>query len=50
MNKMLRKNNGKKLEIVEKDTDRDNYMTAQEAKDYGIIDEIFVSRNDNKAS
>lgn len=45
MNKMLSENTGKPLEIVEKDTDRDNYMTAQEAKDYGIIDEIFVSRN-----
>ena len=44
MNKMLSENTGKPLEIVEKDTDRDNYMTAQEAKDYGIIDEIFVSR------
>lgn len=44
MNKMLSENTGKPLEIVEKDTDRDNYMTAQEAKDYGIIDEIFVTR------
>ena len=45
MNKMLSENTGKPLEVVEKDTDRDNYMTAQEAKEYGIIDEIFVSRN-----
>ena len=45
MNQMLSENTGKPLEVVEKDTDRDNYMTAQEAKDYGIIDEIFVSRN-----
>lgn len=45
MNKMLSENTGKALDIVEKDTDRDNYMTAQEAKDYGIIDEIFISRN-----
>jgi len=48
MNQMLSHNTGKPLEIVEKDTDRDNYMTAQEAKEYGIIDEIFVSR-DKKA-
>ncbi len=48
MNQMLSQNTGKPLEIVEKDTDRDNYMTAQEAKEYGIIDEIFVSR-DKKA-
>jgi len=45
MNKMLSENTGKPLEVVEKDTDRDNYMTATEAKEYGIIDEIFVSRN-----
>ena len=45
MNKMLSENTGKPLEVVEKDTDRDNYMTAKEAKEYGIIDEIFVSRN-----
>ena len=44
MNKMLSENTGKPLEIVEKDTDRDNYMTAQEAKEYGLIDEIFLSR------
>ncbi len=45
MNKMLSENTGKPLEIVEKDTDRDNYMTAQEAKEYGLIDDIFVTRN-----
>ena len=45
MNKMLSENTGKPLEIVERDTDRDNYMTAQEAKEYGLIDDIFVTRN-----
>ena len=35
---------GKPIEIIEKDTDRDNYMSATEAKEYGVIDEIFVSR------
>lgn len=44
MNQMLSENTGKPLSEVEKDTDRDNYMTAVEAKEYGIIDEIFVSR------
>lgn len=44
MNRILSENTGKSLEIVEKDTDRDNYMTAEEAKAYGIIDEIFVTR------
>ena len=35
------KNTGKKLEQVEKDMDRDNWMSAEEAKKYGIIDEII---------
>lgn len=48
MNQMLSQNTGKSLETIEKDTDRDNYMTAQEAKEYGIIDEIFVSRKKAK--
>lgn len=45
MNIMLSENTGKPLDVVEKDTDRDNYLTAQQAKEYGIIDEIFISRN-----
>lgn len=32
---------GKTVEEVTKDTDRDNYMTAQEAKEYGLIDEVI---------
>ena len=38
---MFAKNTGKSLSQVEKDMDRDNWMTAQEAKDYGIIDEVI---------
>lgn len=38
---------GNPIEKVEKDSDRDHWMTAQEAKDYGMIDEILV-RNDHK--
>ncbi len=44
LNRMLSENTGKSIEIIEKDTDRDNYMSAEEAKEYGVIDEIFVSR------
>ena len=44
LNKILSENTGKPIEIVEQDTDRDNYMSAQEAKDYGLIDDIFVTR------
>lgn len=38
---MFAKNTGKALSQVEKDMDRDNWMSAQEAKDYGIIDEVI---------
>jgi len=41
LNKILAKHTGKSLEKIDKDSDRDYYMTAQEAKDYGIIDKIF---------
>ena len=42
LNKMLAENTGKPLEVVENDTDRDNYMSAEEAKAYGLIDEVIV--------
>ena len=42
LNEILAERTGQPLEVIEKDTDRDNYMTAQEAKDYGLIDEIMV--------
>ena len=44
LNKILSLNTGKPLDIVENDTDRDNFMSAQEALEYGLIDKIFVSR------
>ena len=44
LNTILAQNSGKPYEIVEKDTDRDNYLSAEEAKEYGLIDEIFVKR------
>ena len=44
LNEILAANTGKPLEIIEKDTDRDNYMTAQEALDYGLIDKILTHR------
>ncbi len=42
LNKILAKNTGKPFAQVEKDSDRDYYMTADEAKKYGIVDEIIV--------
>ena len=44
LNTILAQNSGKPYEVVEKDTDRDNYLSAQDAKEYGLIDEIFVKR------
>ncbi len=44
LNKMLAKNTGQPLEKVEKDTDRDFFMTAEEAKKYGLIDEVLKQR------
>lgn len=41
MNKILAKNTGKPLNIIEKDTDRDFYMRAEEAKKYGLIDKVI---------
>ena len=46
LNEILAMNTGKPLEIIEKDTDRDNYMTAEEAKEYGLIDHIVTNRLD----
>ena len=44
LNEMLAANTGKPLEDIERDTERDNFMTAEEAKTYGLIDEIVTKR------
>ena len=44
LNQILADNSGKTLEEVEKDTDRDNWLSADEAKEYGLIDEIIKER------
>lgn len=44
LNEILAANTGQPYEIIERDTDRDNYMTAQEALSYGIIDRVITSR------
>ena len=44
LNRMLAENCGKSMEIVAADTDRDNWMTAEEAQEYGLIDKVIVSR------
>ena len=45
VNEILSKHTGKNLKTVEKDTDRDNFLNAKEAKKYGIIDDILEERN-----
>ena len=45
-NEILAANTGKPLDIIERDTDRDNYMTAAEAKEYGLIDYVITNRQD----
>ena len=44
LNEILAENTGKALEVIERDTDRDNYMTAQQALEYGLIDKIIAKR------
>ena len=44
MNRMLSEMTGQPLETIERDTERDNFMTAQQACDYGLIDKVFVHR------
>ena len=48
LNEILAKNTGQDYEKVVEDTERDNFMSAEEAKAYGLIDEIVVSRSDTK--
>lgn len=42
LNEILAANTGKPLEVIEMDTERDNYMTAQEAVEYGLIDRVIT--------
>jgi len=44
LNRILCENTGQNMKKVEKDTDRDNFMSSQEAKEYGIIDKVIESR------
>ncbi len=46
LNQILAQNSGKSLEEVERDTDRDNFLSASQALEYGLIDKIYSSRKD----
>ena len=47
LNRILAERTGQPIEVIEKDTDRDNYMSAERALEYGIIDKI-MERNETK--
>ena len=44
LNEILSANTGQPIEVIERDTERDNYMTADEALAYGLIDKVITSR------
>lgn len=45
LNEILSEKTGNPIEKIERDTDRDNFMTAEKAKEYGLIDEVIISKN-----
>ena len=47
LNNILSENTGQPLDVIQHDTERDNYMTAQQALDYGLVDKIITSSTDN---
>ncbi|MDW0111021.1 ATP-dependent Clp endopeptidase proteolytic subunit ClpP [Sporosarcina aquimarina] len=49
LNQILSERTGQPIEVIEKDTDRDNFMTAERAKEYGLIDHI-ITRSDMRES
>lgn len=48
LNKILAENTGKDYDVIAADTERDNWMTAEEAKEYGLIDGVFYNRPESK--
>lgn len=48
LNEILSERTGQPLEVIERDTERDNFMTAERAKEYGMIDEVLVKKQDEK--
>jgi ATP-dependent Clp protease protease subunit len=50
LNEILAKNTGQSVETIAQDTERDNFMSAEEAKAYGLVDEIVTSRKEEKES
>ena len=46
LNEILASNTGQPLEVIQRDTERDNFMTALEAKEYGLVDEVIARHQD----
>ncbi len=46
LNGMLAKHTGQSLEAIDRDTDRDNFMSAEESVNYGLVDKVLTSRNE----
>ncbi len=44
LNEILSKHTGQSLKRIEQDTDRDNFMTAKQARDYGLLDDVIIAR------
>ena len=46
LNQMLAKHSGQSIEAIDRDTDRDNFMSAEEAVNYGLVDKVLTTRSD----
>jgi ATP-dependent Clp protease protease subunit len=47
LNEIMAKHSGQKIETVEKDTDRDNFLSADQAVEYGLVDKVLVNRTES---
>jgi ATP-dependent Clp protease protease subunit len=46
LNRILAENTGQSMEAIERDTDRDNFLSAQAAADYGLVDRVLTARGE----
>jgi ATP-dependent Clp protease protease subunit len=47
LNEIMARHTGQKIEAIEKDTDRDNFLSAEQAVDYGLVDKVLAGRNES---
>jgi ATP-dependent Clp protease protease subunit len=50
LNQMMAEHTGQPIEVIERDTDRDNFMSAEDALKYGMIDRVFKNRTESNAA